>query len=215
VYPQVKALARSGDASGLLHRLDTVSDPEETKFAERAVIAFALGTLTTESAIPRLAELVRPNVRVDVRVCAAEALKRIGGPDAARALAPALGDEQYGVRAAAIEAIDSAGDGELTPKLAELAESDPQWLIRARAVEALGATRDDGWIPLLEGIARHDRFLVSMAATDALYRANTAMSIAALKALGRSAPSRPRRLDAHFCLGKARLRAGLKRGRRS
>ena len=163
VYPQVRALVRRGDASGLLRRLDMVPDPEETKFAERALIAFALGTLKAESAIPRLAELVRPTVRVDVRLCAAEALARIGGPDAARALGPALGDERWGVRAAAIEAVASAGDGEFAPKLAELAESDPQWLIRLRAVEALGATWDDRWIPLLEGIARHDRcFLVSV-----------------------------------------------------
>ena len=192
-----------------------VEDPEETKFAERALIAFALGTLKAESAVPELAEFVRPEVRVDVRLGAAEALKRIGGADATRALAPALRDERYGVRAAAVEAVEAAEGREFAPELAQLSESDPQWLIRAQAAEALGAMKDDRWVPLLQRIAKEDRFLVSLGATSALYRIHSPNSDSALRELRTTAPSRLRRLDARFVAAKTRLWAWRERRRRS
>lgn len=164
--------------------------------------------------MPRLAEFVRPDVRVDVRLCAAEALKRIGGAEATRALAPALDDERYGVRVAAIEAVDAAEDREFAPRLAELSKGDPEWLIRARAVEALGAMKDDRWIPLLEEVAKQDRLPVSLDAAFALYRIDSPNSAAALEDLRATAPSLPRRLDARFLLAKARLRARRERRRR-
>lgn len=165
--------------------------------------------------MPQLAEFVRPEARVDVRLCAAEALKRIGGADATRALAPALGDERYGVRAAAVEAVEVAEDREFAPELAQLSESDPQWLIRAQAAEALGAMKDDRWIPLLLKVAKDDRFLVSLAATSALYDIHSPSSDAALKELRTTAPSRLRRLDARFVAAKTRLWARRERRRRS
>jgi HEAT repeat protein len=135
-----------------------------------------------------LAELVRREVRVDVRVCAADALRRIGGTDAMRALRPALDDERYAVKVAAIKAVKALADRDYAPKLAQLARADPEPLIRAQAAEALGPMKDDTWVPLLESLVHHDRLTVALSASSGLIDIGSPAALKALTELTRSGP---------------------------
>lgn len=183
VYPRTTELARSGDVTALERRLCEVEDPiEENTFSERALIATALGQLRADTAVPTLASVLDASTRVDVRVCASDALRQIGGTEAARALRPALGDERYAVKRAAIE-VEPRPDQEIWPKLRELATSDPEPLIRSAAVEALGRTHDDTWVPLLLSVAETDRWWVAVSALDALAELGTEESYEALRKL--------------------------------
>ena len=56
VFPEVAALTRAGAALGLLRRLETVEDPEETKFAQRADRGSGVDA-------PNLGRRVRPDAR--------------------------------------------------------------------------------------------------------------------------------------------------------
>lgn len=171
-YPEVRVGVRKNNVPALLDRLERADDPAETQYSERAVIAFALGYLHAQQAISLLSELIRPGVRVDVRDCAADALRRIGGDEAAAVLRPALDDDRYWIRASAVKTVPAA-DPEVAAKLAQIAKDDQEQVIRAYAIDALAETRDDTWIPLMTSAGRSDRLVVAFSSANALDTINT------------------------------------------
>jgi HEAT repeat protein len=183
VHRDVYALARAKDVDGLLRLLASESDPEEIdRLSKRGVIAAVLGDLRASDATDSLAQLLHPTESVFVRVNAAVSLSRIGGPDAALALRPALDDERFGVRRAAIDGV-SLDDPESLAAMAALAKTDRQRLIRGAAIDALSLTGQDDCVPLFQAkAADHDR-IPAIAAIGALIRLNTTASHEALRHL--------------------------------
>jgi HEAT repeat protein len=188
----VRALASRGDAAGLLKLLDA-ADPAWPTLSERAVVAFALGRVADASAIPRLAQLVTPETRPDVRICASHALREIGGPHAAAALRPALADDSFSVRTNALATLGPFVSEEDADNLTALLAEDPYWQTRARAAELLGHLRDDSTIPVLKSAVEHDRLFVARAAIKALAALGSPASLQALVDLSHTALGPQRR----------------------
>jgi HEAT repeat protein len=196
VYPRVRALTVKRDTDELLALLDEgeTEVPEDDRWSERALVAFALGQLKADAASDRLAALLNPDVREDVRVCAADALRNIGGPSAVEALIPALDDSHWAVRRAAIAALEADPHSEAWPRIAELATGDPQQLIRMNAAGALGESKDDAWIPLLRSAIQNDSVVVAIGAAGSLRQIESPAALDALKDARRRAPGLLRRL---------------------
>lgn len=186
VHRDVYKLARAADTECLLRLLDDASDPaEDTHFSKRAIVATALGELRTRAAVPRLAPLVDRNERWDVRISSAIALSRIGGPEAEAALRPAMYDEKYAVKRAAIEGA-SLEDPQVLATLAELAKSDNEPFIRQAALEALGRTKSEDWIPLFSAAAAADETAPALQGLGGLAGLQTSAADTALRQLRRT-----------------------------
>jgi HEAT repeat protein len=138
LFSDIKHRVKAKDVDGLLRLLDQTSfdSLDEAELAQRSMLALALGELKAQRAVPHLADLVNPRERRDARLYAAVALGRIGGPEAAAALRPALDDEYGRVRLAAIQGA-SLEDPEVLATLDALAKSAPWPVIRKAAAEAL------------------------------------------------------------------------------
>jgi HEAT repeat protein len=105
------SLTRAADVDALLQRLDWLQEHQEpNRLSERAVVAHALGCVGDERAVNSLASLLQPDERDDARVCAAFALRNIGGHAAERALTVALNDKQRLARKAAYAVITRDSD---------------------------------------------------------------------------------------------------------
>lgn len=173
-FADVRRLARDGDVSALLARLYA---PREASVDggsdERVGVITALGFLRARDAVPRLAPFLDSDEPTWLRMCATEALGRIGGDDALNALVRALGDEAVFVRNTAVKAFAASPKENVLPALAALATSDAHRMVRCNALEALGNGRDDRWMSVLEAGARDRNFLVRVGAQNGLFSMKT------------------------------------------
>jgi HEAT repeat protein len=205
VYPGVRTLTLKRDVEGLLSRLDVVENPpEDDKFGERASIAFALGRLQADAAVPRLATLLGLDEPLSVRVSAAGALQRIGGPSAADALVPALNDESWEVQKAAIRILETTPRSAAYPTLAALVTGESHPLVRGDAAGALGRAKEDTWIPLLESAASDQSLLVALGAADGLLQTESPAALEALRNITRHGRGLLRRLLMRWTARKLR-----------
>ena len=220
-YPGVRALTVRGDAQGLLRLLDGPGDPpNEDRFSERAMAAFALGTTQATVAIDRLAELLSLDEQLSVRVCAADALNRIGGPVAAKALIPALDYENWAVLHAALKTFEATPLPEAWPSIAALADGKAHSMVRMtgkarsmtrmNAAGALGQAKDDKWIPVLESAIRDKSLLVTLGAAVGLRDTESPAALVALTKAGRDVHGVLRKLL--LVRARYRLRRSLRRG---
>jgi HEAT repeat protein len=115
----------------------------------RAAAARALALRPVAGAEGPLADLVRRDPSVDVRLHAAGALSRHPGPAADEALAAAVDDANDGVRLRAIGALSSEGLRLALGSLAARALGDVSWEVRAGAVRALARAESPlSWVPV-------------------------------------------------------------------
>jgi HEAT repeat protein len=142
-FSDVNKLVQAKDVEGLLRLLQETSDSsDEEQLRRRAMVALALGELRARVAVPHLAPLVDPRERRDARLNTAIALCRIGGPESAAALRPALDDEYGRVRLAAIQGA-SLDDPEALAAIGAMAKSAPWPRVREAAAEALRQADSD------------------------------------------------------------------------
>lgn len=186
-YPQVRALTLRGDVAGLLALLDERGADEESRFSERALVACALGSFGTDAAVEHLAALVRPHESLSVRVCAADALRRIGGPAASEAVMPGLDDNYWSVQYAAVKTLDADPLPEAWPMLAALATGGAHPMVRSVAAEALARAKSDVWIPTLEATGQDPSIQGWLGGANALVRTETPAALDALRKLKRGA----------------------------
>jgi hypothetical protein len=190
VYPDVRRLEKAKDSQGLLRLLEESADADRPgSFSKTAAIVTMLGELRAADAVPFLAPLVKDHDHVDIRVSAIIALSRIGGFEASIALHPALDDELYAAKRAAVEGV-STDDPDVRADLIALAKHDPQPMIRATALEALGRTKEDHWIPLFSEAATTDTQIPALAALTALATLRTPASDGAIRGLRRTSEGR-------------------------
>jgi HEAT repeat protein len=186
-HGRVRSLAQSGDVEGLLALLDAPAAPdEEDEFNERALAACALGSAGTEASVRRLAALLGPEESVSVRLCAADGLRRIGGPAAAAAVITALGDDNWAVQYAAVKTLETTPCPEACPMLAALVTGTSHPLVRSTAAEALGEAKTGTWIPAVEAAARDASITVALGGINGLRRSESPAALAALQRLARS-----------------------------
>jgi hypothetical protein len=140
----IAALTRAGDVDGLLRRLGQRDDVpgERDRPWERQYGAFGLGLIGDARAIPYLTTLIDPKIDPYIRQAAADALRRIGGPDAVQVLGPLLNDELYFVRRAALNLVATERAHEFASILEEMATSDPYAVLRMTASKAVAQMRD-------------------------------------------------------------------------
>jgi HEAT repeat protein len=184
--PGARALALQDDLDGLLARLDAPDRPdEENTLSERALVACALGSIGTEAHVCRLSRLLRPEETAAVRGCAADALRRIGGPKAAAALVVALDDENWAVQDAAVKALEATHVVDAWPPMARLATGSAHAAVRMNAAGALGEAKSDTWIPTLEAAAHDASILGAVGAAAGLKNTGTPAAVDALRKLSR------------------------------
>jgi HEAT repeat protein len=198
-HPDVRKLVRKGDTDGLLRRFDTAvrqpqdaDDPLKEVVDPRSCIISALGAVQAQEAVPRIAPLLSSMQPVQLRMCAAKALERIGGEQAATALVPALEDEQWFVKNCALKGLEANPIPDVLPVLAALATSEAisgggkaRALLRMNALGALGRGKQDQWIPVLETGSRDKSFLVYLGASSGLMDTESLAALDALRRLAR------------------------------
>ena len=154
--PLVRAMAEEGlltlgpaiAASALVARLAQVD------VTVRNYIATTLVKMGSE-AIPDLAQALK-NGNVDVRICAAVALRDIGSKGTAQILLEALSDPNENVRYAAAEALGASGSQEAVPALMRVAASDA-WACYP-AILSLGKLGALSALPLLHDMVGNDEW---------------------------------------------------------
>ncbi|MFC8920152.1 fumarate reductase/succinate dehydrogenase flavoprotein subunit [Streptomyces sp. NPDC057116] len=152
-----------GDAALFLPGLD---DPDHTVRVE------TVRALVSVDAVDGLAAAAGDAHR-EVRVAAAKGLAAVTAPPAAGVsgtLARLVADEDALVRAAAFEALGSAGCPPALASAAVAALADPHWRPRAGAAAALGAAPADVAVPALAGALGDANADVRKAAVLALLR---------------------------------------------
>ncbi len=185
-HPEVRALALHDDLDGLLARLDAPDRPdEEDTLSGRALVACALGSIGTDATVSRLSRLLSPEETAAVRGCAAEALRRIGGPDAAAALVVALDDENWAVQGAAVKTLETTHVADAWPGMARLATGSAHASVRMNAAGALGESKSDAWIPTLEAAAHDSSILGVIGAGVGLMNTETPAAVDAVRRLSR------------------------------
>jgi serine/threonine-protein kinase len=134
----------------------------------RATAAKLLGDLDSSPDAERLVTMLTSDSDPVVRLRAAQALERIGGPEAIAGLAQGLGDPMEDVRLAAVKGLSKLDPGFAKPDLARLLLEDPNYEIRVQAAHALGTTGDPEVRPLLEAALEDSNEFVRAAAANAL-----------------------------------------------
>jgi HEAT repeat protein len=149
------ALAMRGDAAAvpdlvsLRKRVIDAKDMQHSIYCEvLGAISYALGVLGGETALPELQEQLEGRKAPDggyndTSWSGAQALARVGGPAARRALLGALGDERNFVRAVVIQALGVVGDAkddDVAKALRETIRSDKDLGCRRMAAISLGRT---------------------------------------------------------------------------
>lgn len=121
----------------------------DTDFFAREYAAIALGRIRAPGSVPRLVEILRNNK--DAAINAAEALLRIGTPDAVnRVLATARdADVQVESRIAAVMVLGTLRSNESLKALTELVAGDGDMKVRAEAARQLGLSRNTAAVPAL------------------------------------------------------------------
>jgi HEAT repeat protein len=114
---------------------------KEELVIERA--AWCLGELRVASAVPKLLAVLQSNTfRKDAQPAAAEALAKIGTPEAMAALIETLKDQEQApwVRSYAVNALGAVQEGKevAVPPLLEAFCRDPNFIVRGMAASALG-----------------------------------------------------------------------------
>lgn len=140
----------------LARRIRAGSGPNE--LASWIALAAALDDPSALEA--SLAHMAHPSPFV--RRTVARALGRFAGPEAARALADLVRDNDSSVRAAAARSLGELGAGGATPLLAPLV-SDPVWQVRLHAALALAQLGERGRAALRVARDGSDRFARDMA----------------------------------------------------
>ena len=110
-----------------------------------------LGNSGSSQAVAGLVEILKKDELPENRWAAAQALGRVGGPEAEVALKPALDDPHGIVRATAAGALFKLGNYAGINILAELAASDNSG-IRRGAAELMQSRPDDQWKSLVRGL---------------------------------------------------------------
>lgn len=154
--PLVRAMAEEGlltlgpaiAATALVARLPLVD------VTVRNHIAATLVKMGSE-AIPDLAQALRSG-NVDVRICAAVALRDIGSKGTTQILLEALSDPHENVRYAAAEALGASGSQEAIPALTQVAASDA-WACYP-AILSLGKLGALSALPLLHDMVVNDEW---------------------------------------------------------
>lgn len=134
----------------------------------RATAAKLVADLEAVELVGTLAEMLRQDSDPIVRQRAAEALKRLGGDAAARALAGSLEDPVERVRSAVVDGVAELDPTLAIPGLIRLLESDPVWEIRAEAAYALGRSGLPEAFSALEGRREEPNEFVRAAISNAL-----------------------------------------------
>jgi len=169
--PQAVAQVAAQGAWGVLIRALTCTQVRE--------VVVGLGA----PAVPPLIQALGDSDWV-VRRAAAEALGKLGDPQAVPALIQALGDSDSDVRAVAAEALGAIGDPQAVPALIQ-ALGDSGWDVRRAAAEALGKLGDPQAVPALIQALGDRSENVRFAAAWALGAIGDPQAIPALiKALG-------------------------------
>ncbi len=115
-----------------------------------------------------------------VRAAAVQLLARVDDPDAHRAVAAALDDEETQVLRAALSAL-RAGNTSAVPRVAAILRTHGDWAVRTLAAQTLGRIGgDEGRAALEEALAEDDYAFVRQAAARALATLGGAASRPAL-----------------------------------
>lgn len=128
----------------------------------RATAAKLLGDTRDRRWAEPLAERLLGDSDPVVRLRAATALRRVGGPRAVDALTEAVGDPEASVRKEVIDSLRVLGPAPALASLARVLREDPEWEVRVRSARALGVTGDPGALPALrEGLDDANEFVRS------------------------------------------------------
>lgn len=144
--------------------LPLLSDPEA---GVRATAASSLGDLQAGVAVEELSRLVASDKSSVVRIKAAQALRKIGDPAGAPALASALDAVEVSLRREAAQGLETLAAPETVDALIE-ALDDEDVRVRAWAARALASIGDPRVRPALERLAESDNPLDRGAALNAL-----------------------------------------------
>lgn len=200
----VRDLAQDADVDGLIAYLNTNVDRGADWSFRRAAAATALGGLHADAAVEPLARILRrPDSPPLLRLCAADALRNIGGPQAATDLVSVLEDPDYNVRERAIRAIGESGATELSQHLVSVLESEAHWMLKGWAADGLGELGLVESVPALVEVVYRERFLVAGEAIHSLRMMDNQVARDQLKRLRKDAPTRPRRWLARWQLRRA------------
>ena len=110
-----------------------------------------LGHSGSPQAVPGLIEILRKDELPENRIAAAQALGRIGGPEAQAGLTPVLDDPHGLVRVNAAGSLFKLGNYAGINILAEVAASDNS-AIRRSAADLMQSRPDDSWKSLVRGL---------------------------------------------------------------
>jgi len=162
-----EALGEIGDPRAVNPLIDLLSDPDALI---RRHAGQALGKIKAPRAVaPLTSVLGDPDEEWHVRGSAAEALGRIGDPNAVEFLARALMDSHWNVQSESAKALGKIGDRRAVEPLI-LALKDKDAAVRCNAAEALGKIRDERAVePLRAALVDEDRD-VRRSAKEALTR---------------------------------------------
>ena len=141
---------------------------EEGALASRLAAVESLESTADEAAIGALGNILREDADREIRRRALDALRRIGGDDAARALEQGLGDADRELRATVIAALGEGRTDRAVASLGRVLFGDPDAELRARAVTLLGEHENEAARAMLEAARRDPDGRVRAAADRAL-----------------------------------------------
>ena len=154
--------ARMAACTHYLHEKFPEAFHDDTDLKRRLVKAFGAAGAP---AVPLLIQALGDSDRA-VRCAAAEALGKLGDPQAVPPLIQALGDSDWDVRCAAAEALGAIGDPQAVPALIQ-ALGDDWYDVRRAAAWALGDLGDPQAVPpLIQALGDSD-WAVRRAAAEA------------------------------------------------
>ena len=122
----------------------------------RMTAAILLGDLLSEEAVPALGRLLSEDEDWHVRQRSAEALAKIGGPEAAGLLKSGFADPIKEVRRASILGVSRVSPAESLDGLLSLLREDPEWEVRVQAARALAGLGMSEAVPALEAAIHED-----------------------------------------------------------
>jgi HEAT repeat protein len=194
------ALAEGAEVSNRLTEALADEDPWVRYFAARS-----LGRRKAVESTDALARLARDDKSSHVRIAAVEALGHVGGPEAARVVAPLVKSDEPDLVRTAVAALGRIQHPDAEPPLFE-ALGSPDADVRAEAAAALGARGGAESVERLRRVAATDAEpSVVEAALGALGRAGTPEAVAAVVSLTSDPARRERAVAALARTGEALL----------
>lgn len=141
----IDTIIQIDDPKSVHYLLDLFQD--ESEYVRRAAVEVLNGIANTQNAMKELLGALRDKDWW-VRVRAADALGKIGGPRIVEAILALLDDEDEFVRRCAVEVLNVTQDERAFDGLVK-ALKDEDWWVRERAVDALAALGDQRAVPSL------------------------------------------------------------------